>query len=158
MNLLNENLKQRLKFLEEEQIRQNWILEHEINHLETELTARETDNQQSAKIRSLKKVSLPLPTKTKISASSSSRVAAVITLLAEAEATKSPVASTRPVTAVKNYVIRLALPLQPPLEWTGKGWAKCDSGYRYSTLEQTQNSLRQLEKHWPASHLKIMEK
>jgi len=157
MSLSNENLKQRLKFLEEEQIRQNWILENEINHLETELTAREIDRQQSAKIRSLKKVSLPLPTKTKISAPSS-KVAAVITLLAEAVATQSSEAGARPGTAVKNYVIRLSLPLQPPLEWTGKGWAKGGCGYRYSTLEQTQNSLRQLEKHWPANHLRIIEK
>ncbi len=56
-----------------------------------------------------------------------------------------------------QFVIHLTLDPKQVLEWAGTGWQRCGMGRIYPSLETAQQSLQQLQKHWPPQYLVILE-
>lgn len=160
MSICIYELEQRLKDLEKEQNRQNWLLQEEVNRLELELAQKKV-NKRRAKTPGAsgqeaypcKKVKVP-PTKLTPVNNSEATTAKRITA-------KQPCHSTsklRTAAVMSEYVIRLTLNPQIPLEWSGQGWTKCGQGRHYPSLELAQKSQQQLAKHWSADCLIIVER
>jgi hypothetical protein len=147
MSVCIYELEQRLKDLEEEQNRQNWLLQEEVNRLELELVQKKvhtgrskTSGVNSQEVYPSKKIKVPP---------------------AKLTTAKQPCHSTSKLktsVVMREYVIRLTLNPQIPLEWSGQGWTKSGQGRHYPGLELAQKSVHQLAKHWPADCLMIVER
>jgi hypothetical protein len=160
MSVCIYELEQRLKDLEEEQNRQNWLLQEEVNRLELELVQNKVhtgrpkaSGANGQEVYPSKKIKVP---PAKLTPVNNTEATALKRMMAKQPCYSTP--KLRTAAVMCEYVIRLTLNPQIPLEWSGQGWTKSGQGRHYPSLELAQKSQQQLAKHWPADCLMIVER